>query len=155
VRGREGQRGGGIYTIKVDNPIGHVGIVDFEGIQNKTLFFNNLDIAEGDYLVIKNLGSNTIARGRPNSWGGKGNLYLQVRNIAIEVDGKLMSIRHYWPGKYWWCEWTLYDKIVSTDVEWVPLPEPGTYGALFGALGVARIAFRRRRADKAAFRVST
>jgi len=146
VRGREGQAGGGIYTITVDNPIGKAGVIDFEGVQNKILFFNTLNIAEGGYLIIKNLGNNIIAGGQPNQWGvANANLYLQTRKIAIEVDGKLMSIRHYWPGKYWWCEWTPYDVIAATDAEWAPLPEPSTYGTIFGAVGVGVVAFRRWR----------
>jgi len=55
-----------------------------------------------------------------------------------------MSIRHYWAGKNWWCEWTHYDHIVATNIEWVPLPEPSTYGAIFGAVGLGLVAWRRR-----------
>jgi len=118
-------------------------VIDFEGVDNKILFFNNLELGEGDYLVIKNLGNNIIAGGYPGSMSN-GNLPEQARKIAIEVDGKLMSIDHYWPGKHWWCEWTPYRIITATNAEWVPIPEPATYGALFAAMGVGVMTLRRR-----------
>ncbi|WP_231865827.1 hypothetical protein, partial [Cephaloticoccus primus] len=78
-------------------PVGHAGVIDFAGVGGVTLFFNDLNLKEGDYLVIRNLGNNRIAGVHP-SWG---NAFSKERNIAMEVDGKLMSIRHYWPGKNW------------------------------------------------------
>ncbi|WP_231863496.1 hypothetical protein, partial [Cephaloticoccus capnophilus] len=134
-----GQAGGGIYKITVDNSLDHVGVIDFNGVQGKTLFFDELNIAEDGYLVIKNLGNNRIAGHQgTNNWG-------KLRSVTIDVNGELMEVRHYWPGKHWWCEWTQYDLIVPTYNLWTPIPEPGTYGQIFAALGVGIAASRRKR----------
>ncbi|WP_231865736.1 hypothetical protein, partial [Cephaloticoccus primus] len=34
-------KSGGIYTISVENPVGHAGVIDFAGVGGVTLFFND------------------------------------------------------------------------------------------------------------------
>jgi len=123
-----------------------------------TLFFDYFDITEGSWLVIKNLGNNRIAGAyAPHRPFGspRGNIDSMIRNIAIEKDGRLMSARHYWPGRYWWCEWCCYDLIVPTEDEWAPIPEPSTYGAVLGMLGLGIMLNRKklRRSQLAALTV--
>jgi|GEM_PF-1151884 len=142
LAGREGQAGGGIYKITVDNSAGHVGVIDFNGLAGKTLFFDELNIAEDGYLVIRNLGNNRIA-GQSRTMSES-----KLRSVTIDVNGELMDVRHYWPGKHWWCEHTDYRVIVPTYNLWTPIPEPGTYGAIFAALGVGVASFRRKRGGK-------
>ncbi|WP_231863589.1 PEP-CTERM sorting domain-containing protein, partial [Cephaloticoccus capnophilus] len=127
-----------------DNSLDHVGVIDFNGVQGTTLFFDELNIAEGGYLVIKNLGDNSIAghHHRSSNWE-------KLRSITIEIGGKLMEVRHYWQGNHWsCCEWAPYDLIVPTYNLWTPIPEPGTYGQIFAALGVGVASFRRKRGGK-------
>jgi len=56
----------------------------------------------------------------------------------IRMDGRYTAVaRYHSPSGYY--------RIVSSSSLWTPLPEPATYGAILGALGLALVLRRRKR----------
>jgi len=55
----------------------------------------------------------------------------------IRMDGRYAAIAHYHsPSGYY--------RIVSSSSLWAPLPEPATYGAILGAVGLSLVLWRER-----------
>jgi len=133
-----------VEKIIIDNPVGHVGVVDFLDNNSRQLWIDGFEFGENDYLNIKNFGSNSSLYIRNDAKTQEA-----LRHMAFEVDGQLRkavlstaATNCALPGSYY--------KVVASYEPWTPLPEPETYGALFlvSAIGLG-LACRRKRGRRA------
>jgi len=129
-------------SIVVDNRVSKVGIIDFGNLGTRMRAdLVGLDIAKDNLLIIKN-------------WNMYSTLYLysrsinlgdQTKRIAFEIDGKLFKATWVYKVHKLWDGYSKWDYLWPTSEPWVPAPEPSTYGAVLGALGLGVVLWRRKR----------
>jgi len=108
------------------------GIIKFEkGMYIPSLIINELDVFGDSILTFDGVVAEVSILDR----GSRTWAYLN--HIGIKIGGELRNTR-----------WTLSDGYyhldrIKTDA-WTPVPEPTTYGAIFGAVGLGLVTFRRR-----------
>jgi len=98
----------------------------------RNLFLDDLNIEWGSELLIKNWQAGVhrffVRKTSRHLWESLG---------RIKYEGKPLG----WHGEAWYYDEEYYEILVKT-------PEPSTYGAIFGALGLVSAAFRKRKGDK-------
>jgi len=133
-----------LVSLTVDNPITHEGIINFTGRSTSRHLkimaaINHLNIAEGNTLIVRNMGTTEGLKVRTDNI----NFNEQLSRIAFEVNGRLVRATyvykiHKWGSARGW-QW-----IVPSSEPWVPAPEPAAYGAIFGATGLGVLLLKRR-----------
>jgi len=129
----------GNYLV-VDNKVSHRGIIDFSEYPGggwTVADISYLDIKEGNVLILRNMKLNHSIF-LPRSYAES-----LFDRIAYELNGKMYKVRmidyiEYWPTKKGWTY------LRPTGTPWVPTPESETYGAIFGALGLGLVGWRRK-----------